>query len=912
MDELIFIKQKNKTIEVLSYQFLESIDKVRVQFQSGKEYLYKRENVKVYQYLEELPVNNYRYCRLGQDPYTNVARVKKYSCEAEVKVRICFENGGESIVDFENLEIEESVFLNEQSHNIFSYFKKLADLNELRSEDGSSLLSNNYSKVDFISKKTVLTRFLSPSTSQENLQSVATELIFPFGCNNSQFVATKHAMENQISLIQGPPGTGKTQTILNILSNILYREQTALVVSNNNSAITNISEKLAQPDISLDFLTATLGSRKNRDLFLGNQSTILPDYLPEFSNDINKGIDINNLIQIFSIKEQEADLKSELALIETEYKHFQDYLSEHDILETDLSKLSSKKVLDLLLDCENIFENHKKIGFIFKLKSLFKYRIKDFTFYEQDPMSLAAAIQKRFYESKILELKKSLSKLEHQYQGLSGDDKIMKMESYSKAALKYKLSRRFVPSGKRKSFKNEDFDTLKSSNDFLKEYPIVLSTTFSAKNCLNKSVIYDYLIIDEASQVDIATGALALSCAKNVVVVGDLQQLPNIVTREIGEKAERLRTENEINRCYSFRKSFLEVMTELFPDEPQTLLKEHYRCHPKIIQFCNHKFYNGQLHIMTEDKGEENVLIVYKSVEGNHARSHANQREVDIIKQEVIRHYHLNQDKTGIIAPYRPQVNLLQQQVGTFISDTVHKFQGREYDTMIVSTVDNYITRFTDDAHLLNVAVSRAKEQLIFVTSGNQQRPDKNISDLMGYISYQNCDIKQSQIHSVFDYLYKQYDKRREVYFKNRRRHSKYDSENLMYELVKEILLSYPDLDVVTQYRLQHLIRDSSLLTDAEKNFSSQSRTSLDFLIFNKLTKTPVLAIEVDGYRYHRHPDQIRRDTLKNSILQKYRIPLLRLPTNGSCEKEKLVSALSDYEQTTTIILSEGVVEPIE
>lgn len=59
MDELIFIKQKNKTTEVLSYQFLESIDKVRVQFQSGKEYLYKRENVKVYQYLEELPVNNY-------------------------------------------------------------------------------------------------------------------------------------------------------------------------------------------------------------------------------------------------------------------------------------------------------------------------------------------------------------------------------------------------------------------------------------------------------------------------------------------------------------------------------------------------------------------------------------------------------------------------------------------------------------------------------------------------------------------------------------------------------------------------------------------------------------------------------------------------------------------------------------
>lgn len=41
--------------------------------------------------------------------------------------------------------------------------------------------------------------------------------IFPFGCNNSQYVAVKRAMENQISVIQGPPGTGKTQTILNII-----------------------------------------------------------------------------------------------------------------------------------------------------------------------------------------------------------------------------------------------------------------------------------------------------------------------------------------------------------------------------------------------------------------------------------------------------------------------------------------------------------------------------------------------------------------------------------------------------------------------------------------------------------------------------------------------------------------------
>ena len=38
------------------------------------------------------------------------------------------------------------------------------------------------------------------------------------------------------------------------------------------------------------------------------------------------------------------------------------------------------------------------------------------------------------------------------------------------------------------------------------------------------------------------------------------------------------------------------------------MLKEHYRCHPKIINFCNKKFYNNELVIMTEDKDEQDVI----------------------------------------------------------------------------------------------------------------------------------------------------------------------------------------------------------------------------------------------------------------------------------------------------------------
>ena len=115
--------------------------------------------------------------------------------------------------------------------------------------------------------------------------------------------------------------------------------------------------------------------------------------------------------------------------------------------------------------------------------------------------------------------------------------------------------------------------------------------------------------MDEASQVDLATGALALSCAKNAVIVGDLKQLPNVVTSDVEKKADIIREHYNLNQAYDFsKKSILQSIVELLPSMPSTLLKEHYRCHPRIIQFCNQKFYDNELVIMTEDDNKENAL----------------------------------------------------------------------------------------------------------------------------------------------------------------------------------------------------------------------------------------------------------------------------------------------------------------
>ena len=72
--------------------------------------------------------------------------------------------------------------------------------------------------------------------------------------------------------------------------------------------------------------------------------------------------------------------------------------------------------------------------------------------------------------------------------------------------------------------------------------------------------------------------------------------------------------------------------------------------------------------------------------------------------------------------------------------------------------------------------------------------------------------------------------------------------------------------------------------------------THLDFLIYNRISKKFVLAIEVDGYKYHKNGTvQASRDLLKNHIMEMYEIPLLRFMTNGSGEREKIVEMLDKF-----------------
>lgn len=880
--------------------------KYDVKFKNGKTYLYSYNRISWLKEPIVLDPTSYHITHFEKELF-NITAIYVFSDNYRKYWHICFENGSERDYFESELKIVKSCLDNKTSKNVFEYLRQIASLVSLKAEDGTKLLSKQYEKISsFIGEDTALAAYLNPNSYKDTCRGNCIP-IFPFGCNASQFKAVKAALENQVSIIQGPPGTGKTQTILNIIANLLVAGKTVQVVSNNNSATANVLEKLASPKYGMDFLVASLGSSKNKSAFLNQQTGLYPD-LSDWNQEIPEKMQFieqmhkysQELNDIFVKQERLALAKNELQGLKVEQMHFAQYTKEtnDNLTQYKIRKnLKSKHLMQLWQECQAFSDTDKNITFLFKIKSCIIYGISDWNFYKIEISKIINMFQSLYYQTKADELTAEIENLEHELKERKAQSLI---EDFTNLSMKFLKSVLYIKYGAKKSRRVfTDDDLWKNPSEVQEEYPIILSTTFSSRSSLCKAASFDYVIMDEASQVDVATGALALSSAKNAVIVGDSKQLSNVVTEDVEKRSNAIFESYRISESYRFKRSFLQSFCELLPTVPQTLLREHYRCHPKIITFCNQKFYDGDLVIMTSDKGEEDVLSVVKTVIGNHERDHMNQRQIDSIESEILPKLCYSRSDIGIIAPYNNQVDAINTKLsGTGIDvATVHKFQGREKDAIILTTVDDEVTNFSDDPDLLNVAISRAKKQLCLVVSGNAQPTDSNIFDLISYIEYNNFSVVESKIYSVFDYLYQQYTQSRMEFLKRHKRISEYDSENLMHALIKDMLqereLTF--LDVICHLPLNMLIRNSDLLNDEECQYAMNPSTHLDFLIYNRISKKPVLAIEVDGFYFHKEGTrQAERDKMKNHILELYEIPYLRFATNGSGEKERLSEKLQE------------------
>lgn len=809
--------------------------------------------------------------------------------------RVVYEDGRTECLEGRNVYVTRTP-IDKTGGSTWDYLRKIAEETGLQSDNGVNTLTLKYDLVDVKRDNVPLAQYLGDKT-QLATYNLPHQVYYPFGCNASQKTAVEAALTHQVSFIQGPPGTGKTQTVLNIIANLLLANKTVLIVSNNNSAVENIAEKLQTE--GLDFLIAPLGNAERKETFIENQSSAYPDMTSWH---------ISNLVEVQEQAKEALlsvslgfDSQTKLALLRAEYdalmteEHYDNLLKEGQSHPDWLNHKRSEKLMKLLTRCQMLAERDKKPSLWFCLKWMFFIGIRAFSFLRGNLTEVVAALEQAYYCVRKLEIEQELGVLTEQLQTINLQQNLQALTTSSLQVLKSRIAQRY-------GHRVKQLFTIKGiktkTEAFLKEYPIVLSTTYSAKSCIGKDMVFDYVIMDEASQSDIKTGALALSCATNAVIVGDDKQLPNVVTQEEALAIRTVLTSFQVDERYNaITHNFLQSCTEIFRDAPTTLLREHYRCHPLIIEFCNQRFYNGELIPMTNDSGEEKVLKVVRTVQGNHANKHINQREIDVLVQEVMPQY-ADKGSVGIITPYSDQAKEINAALGQDIASTVHKYQGRECDTIILTTVDNVPTTFSDDDNLLNVAISRAKKQFCIVTTGNELSKDTNLSQLISYIRYNNFEIQESRLHSVFDLLYRQYSAERLAYEKEHLKVSDYLSENLVYDTLMQALsiLNKSNLSVVCHYPLFKLIADWTLLNEEEKSFAGSKLAHVDFLVYNSLTKQPLLTIEVDGWHFHKgNVVQQSRDSLKDQVLSKYALAPIRLATTDIVTVESLKAMLEQH-----------------
>lgn len=823
----------------------------------------------------------------------NVAELLRFTDGPYTFYHVTYADGHHENLEGKNVYITRTP-IDINGGSTWEYLCKLAAETGLLSEQDENILSKQYEMVDLKRDNVPLAQYLGERTKLATCL-IPRQVYYPFGCNASQKTAVEAALTHQVSIIQGPPGTGKTQTILNIVANLLMNGKTVLVVSNNNSAVDNVAEKLSGE--GLDFIVAKLGSVENKKAFIDSQKERpeMSAWVLEQESCVRKLAKdaLQCVSKGFDVQLRQARLKAELdaLLIESKYNQLLESGHRED---KRLKGKPSARLMKLLYAYKIMSENGHKPGFLFKLRWAFALGIKMLSFLGKETSDVISELEYAYYCSKKDEMEKELKAIESELQEADISKSVETLRSSSLMILKNHMARRYGK-GTRKKF--DVYDIKYRTQAFLKEYPLVLSTTYCAKSCISEDMVFDYAIMDEASQVDIKTGALALSCAMNAVIVGDDKQLPNVVSREEALALNAIRTNCQVDERYDAAShSFLQSCLEVFRNAPVTLLREHYRCHPKIIEFCNRRFYNGELIAMTKDKHEDKVLQLIQTVPGNHARGHFNQREIDVIVREVLPQCS-ETETIGIITPYRLQAEAINRALGKDMASTVHKYQGRECDTIIMSMVDNSPTEFSDDANLLNVAISRAKKHLYVVANGNEMPEDSNLSQLINYIRFNNFEVKKSKLHSVFDLLYKQYTAERLAYQSKHQMISGHLSENLIYDTLQKAIndSGYTNTGVLCHYPLSRLVGDWTLLEINEKYFARSPFSHVDFLIYNTLTKQPKCAIEVDGWHFHKDSDaQQSRDTLKNRILEKLGLHLIRISTTDIVNEEMMMNQIFD------------------
>lgn len=295
--------------------------------------------------------------------------------------------------------------------------------------------------------------------------------------------------------------------------------------------------------------------------------------------------------------------------------------------------------------------------------------------------------------------------------------------------------------------------------------------------------MFDVVIFDEASQMLIEHAIPSLYRAKRVIISGDEKQMP-----PAGFFAHKMEADDDINMELSEDHSEEELAT--YHDEwnkkevkdcpdlltlaktvlPTTTLQIHYRSQYKaLINFSNHAFYSGQLHVPAyhpEDEIEKIKPLEVIRVNGIY-NEQTNEDEADVLIEYLSNHWQLPENKrlsTGIVTFNKKQSELIEERIeekalndenfmtmliqernkeqegedmGFFVKN-VENVQGDERDIILFSTTFGHNKHgvfrrnfgalgHSGGERRLNVAITRARYKVVIATS----MPINDISDML-------------------------------------------------------------------------------------------------------------------------------------------------------------------------------------
>ncbi len=674
--------------------------------------------------------------------------------------------------------------------------------------------------------------------------------------NLDQLLAIYNAMKYPLTYVQGPPGTGKTNTIINTILTAFYNKRTLLFSSYNNHPIDSVVEKLSSMFYEDDVISFPI-------IRLGNNEKVL-----EATNYIKQ-----LYLQIKEITIDENMLKKLESDTFIDAKKLSDLMKKYDeIIELKERKETTEKML----------ETNDNLNYQIQLQG----------------------VQLEKINSRLKEIGKITNEEALSY---VVDDKIFKGYLYyaSIKCLKALLEPRFrdlidIVFIEEEEVRVRNFNRYLSNGDnlrkFIKVFPIVTTTCISAYKLGNPDVYFDMVVIDEASQCNMAVSLVPIIRGRNLMLVGDPQQLNPVILLDEKDNIN-LRKKYYITDEYDYIKNSI-YKTYLSVDavSSEILLSHHYRCHKKIIDFNNVKYYNSKLVI--DSKTESINPLIFKEIKENETSTRNTAPEE---AKAIIEYILENKDKQiGVITPFVKQKQLISQklrdyQISNVTCGTVHAFQGDEKNEILFSLclTDKTIAKTYDwlknNRELINVATSRAKNKLVIF--GSQKHIDR---------------LHQLDKHSQDDlYELVQYVKSQGQYevtaLENKSRalgikpYSTEMEEALLVNLnhaLSNVLRNGKKCTVYKEVPINHVFNDGN-------NYNDLFYTGrFDFVVYQKdfnNQEMPIFAIELDGKEHYNDKLVKERDQKKNEICRKYGFDLIRIDNSYARRYNYMKEILIDY-----------------